>query len=308
MDEVSSIKKRNPWFAGLFSFLLAGLGQIYNGQPIKGIIYFVISQLVAFPPLIYMSVKGIISLKIIFSLLLVSFILEIIILVDAILVARRLKVYKLKWFNRWYIYIAIILIIGVPFLFIPTSTLFPQSYKVPSESMEPQLLVGDYFFASGKVGNIERGDIVVFYLNSNNEKMYVKRVIGLPGDHIIVTKSGELILNGKPLLKEGTLFQPPSYLPSKPSTLYMEHLELSHYIIAHDQNVEQQLSWDNTVPEGMLFVMGDHRTSSMDSRAFGPVEIEKIKGIAKVIYFSFTRGGKIRWDRIGLSLSNITPQ
>lgn len=308
MEEVTSIKKRNPWIAGLFSFLLAGLGQIYNGQPAKGIIYFVFAQLVSFPPLVYMSAKGIISLKIIFSVLLASLIVESIIVIDAIIIARRLKAYKLKWFNRWYVYLAIIFIIGVPFLFIPTATLFPQSYKVPSESMEPQLLVGDYFFASGKVDNIQRGEVVVFYLDDNNGKMYVKRVIGLPGDHIIVTKSGEVILNGKPLLREGALHQPPSYLPSRPATLYMEHLDLSHYIISHDQDNEQQLTWDNTVPEGMLFVMGDHRTSSMDSRVFGPVEIEKIKGIAKVVYFSSSSRGKIRWDRIGLNLSNIAPQ
>lgn len=307
MNKAHGVKKRNLWIAGLFSFLLAGLGQIYNGQALKGVIYFIVAQLVAFPPLVYMSVKGIISLKIIFWVLIASFIVEAIIVIDAILVARRLKAYTLRWFNRWYVYLIIILIIGVPFLFIPTATLFPQSYKVPSESMEPQLLRGDYFFASGKVDNIRRGDIVVFYLNGNNEKMYVKRVIGLPGDHVVVTKGGEVILNDQPLIRDGALQQPPSYYPSKPTSLFWEHLDLSHYIIAHDQNIEQHPTWDNTVPEGMIFVMGDHRTSSMDSRAFGPVEMDKVSGVAKAIYFSISPAWKIRWDRIGLNLSNTQP-
>ena len=307
MDEAHKVKKRNPWIAGILSFVLAGLGQIYNGQPLKGIVYFIIAQVVAFPPLIYMSVKGIISLKIIFSVLIASLVVEAVIVIDAILVARRLKAYALRWFNRWYVYLIIILIIGVPFLVIPTTTLFPQSYKVPSESMEPQLLRGDYFFASGKVDNIQRGDIVVFHLNQHNEKMYVKRVIGLPGDHVVVTKSGDVILNDQPLLRDGALNQPPSYNPTKPTSLFLEHLDLSHYVIAHDQNIEQHSTWDNTVPESMIFVMGDHRTASMDSRAFGPVEIDKISGIAKVIYFSISPALKIRWDRIGLNLSNPQP-
>lgn len=299
--------KRKPWIAGLLSFMLAGLGQLYNGQLVKGIIYFILAQLILFPPLVFMTKKGIVSLKIIFYVLLLSVILEVVMFIDAVAVAKRLKIYSLKWFNRWYNYLGIIVILSVPFLILPNSDIFPQSYKVPSESMEPQLLVGDYFFATQKTDVIKRGDIVVFRIG-DDKKTYVKRVIGLPGDHVEVTNSGEVILNGTPLLREGAMSVPPSYNPSKPSTLFLEHLDLAHYLIAHDQNNEHHFTYNNDVPEGHLFVMGDHRTSSMDSRIFGPIDIKKIDGIAQVIYFSLSPTYKIRWNRIGLILSNMSPK
>lgn len=132
-------------------------------------------------------------------------------------------------------------------------------YLVPSESMENTLQVGDRFVASGPLVNalsddIKRGDIVVFYNDLNwgdgKEQMpiYVKRVIALPGDHIAGDYDGTIWLNGNKLSEP--------YLKEQPGTL------------------KNRVAFDLTIPEGRLWVMGDNRDSSGDSRYYQDQEYQ----------------------------------
>ncbi|HLB59693.1 MAG TPA: signal peptidase I [Bdellovibrionota bacterium] len=297
-------RPRNPWLAVLFSLALGGLGQLYNGQLLKAVLFFLVAQFVVFPPLIYLNVKGIVSFEILLVVLGLSLAWEVVMAVDAWLVAKRERAYALRAFNRWYIYLLILIIVSTPFLMPPVLKIFPQPFKVPSSSMEPTLLPGDFFFSNSKAESAKRGDIVVFKIPTEKEKLFVKRVIGLPGDIVETTSHGIIIVNGERL--------PHTLVTSTAQGNSFQMLEENNgveYIINAGPNLDLQKEAQVVVPMGHLFVMGDNRPNSFDSRFFGPIPIKEVKGVAQVIYFSLISNNKpeIRWDRIGKKLSNPHP-
>jgi len=182
-----------------------------------------------------------------------------------------------------------------------------QPFSIPSGSMMPTLLVGDYLFVSkwsygfskysipfspplfeGRLlGSApDRGDVVVFRKPHEEETDYIKRLIGLPGDRIQV-RDGVLSINGKPVPREavgefvaddGTTV--PQYRETLPNGVSYLTLDLS-----------PSSAGDNTrefvVPDGHYFMMGDNRDNSLDSRFdVGYVPFENLVGKAQVIFFS----------------------
>lgn len=143
-----------------------------------------------------------------------------------------------------------------------------QPVRVEGTSMMPRLENHDRLFINKFVYHIEainRGDVVVFHYPLDPSKSYIKRVIGLPGDRIRIT-DGRVWLNGK-MLRE-------AYVPAK----YRDDDSMAAMV----------------VPEGSYFVMGDHRSISSDSRAFGPVERSLIYGKAEFIYWPAKDAGVVR--------------
>ena len=139
------------------------------------------------------------------------------------------------------------------------------AYWVPTESMVPTLLAGDRVFANKfiyRFSEPERGDIVVFESVNGGEEDLIKRVVALPGDEIEV-RNGTLLVNGeeqeeiyiKPQFPDGSVYGP------------------------------------EKVPEGYVFVMGDNRGNSADSRVFGLLPVENIEGEALVRLWPTTRLG-----------------
>jgi signal peptidase I len=179
---------------------------------------------------------------------------------------------------REYLEAAIIAVVLA--LFIRTFVI--QAYKIPSGSMEPTLLVGDHILVNKFIYGIKapfikktiipvsepkRGDIIVFAYPLDRKKDYIKRLIGLPGDEIQITDE-KIFINGK-------LFDAPFGV--------------------YDQNSRR----DNrlgpiVVPASGLFVMGDNRDHSYDSRYWGFVPLELVKGKAIIIYWSWPH-----WNRFG---------
>lgn len=188
-----------------------------------------------------------------------------------------------------------------------------QPFTIPSSSMVPTLLVGDYLFVSkfsygyskhslpwslplfsGRIWGDEpkRGDVAVFKLPSDPSIDYIKRVIGLPGDKVQVM-DGIVYLNGKPIKREtlGTYEHPDGGLPTMQ---YRETLDNGVSYITLDNNPHSE--GDNTsifeVPEGHYFMMGDNRDNSLDSRfGVGFVPYENLVGPAKMVAFSVSGGG-----------------
>ena len=174
-------------------------------------------------------------------------------------------------------------------------TFIVQAFKIPSGSMMDTLQVGDHilvnkFLYGTKIPftdiNIlpirepQRLDIIVFKYPEDESKDFIKRVIGEPGDVVEVRKK-KLYVNGTPLYETYTIQRDPEIHPPGIGS------PRDHF-------------GPFTVPPGSYFVMGDNRDQSLDSRFWGTVKFEKIKGKAFFIYWSWD-GVKswVRWDRIG---------
>ena len=196
-----------------------------------------------------------------------------------------------------------------------------QPFRVPSGSMEPTILPRDFVavnqFAYGlrlpvlnkkilSIGEPKRGDIVVFRYPGDPHVDYIKRVIGLPGDHLIY-QNKQLTINGKLIpqtyLKDGMDLESTSGFGNIPSTVFQEDLNGIKYLILQHTTGNQELSKvDVVIPDHMYFMMGDNRDNSGDSRFFGFVPENNLIGKAFFIWLSWgnlTTEGFIRWSRIG---------
>jgi signal peptidase I len=163
-----------------------------------------------------------------------------------------------------------------------------QAFKIPTGSMENNLLIGDHLLvnkfifgptplAIGRavlpVRTVRRGDIVVFKYPDEPDRDFIKRVIGLPGDTVEL-RNKKVYINGKPLDEPYVHFLTP------PSSEYQE-------VTSFD--VRERFG-PTTVPADQYFVMGDNRDNSQDSRYWGCLPRSYIKGKALVIYWSYESG------------------
>ncbi len=192
-----------------------------------------------------------------------------------------------------------------------------EAFKIPSGSMIPTLLIGDHIFVNKfaygfkipfsdlvtdhpiyvlKRKPPERGDIVVFIYPKDESFYYIKRVIGVPGDTVEL-RNKVLYINQKMISRDLTdrsqsekLFQSlddPKYT-SAHLDLFSEHLDQANHFILHDKtNYMSETYGPITVPQDSLFVMGDNRDFSNDSRFWGFVPMKNVKGKAMVIWLSF---------------------
>jgi len=211
-----------------------------------------------------------------------------------------------------------------------------QPFYIPSGSMRPTLLVGDYLFAakyaygyshyslplspnlfSGRIWGAEpqRGDVVIFRnTNPNNPDDFIKRLIGLPGDRVQVV-DGVLYINDKPVTRQRLGVVRDSDLTgvggNYPVTLYRETLDngVSYDVFDTIQNGLGDNTQEFVVRPGHYFMMGDNRDNSDDSRfSVGNVPAENLIGRANLIFFSIGNGASAwqiwrwpfdtRWERI----------
>ncbi len=194
-----------------------------------------------------------------------------------------------------------------------------QPYRVPTGSLEPTVMPGDFIavkqYTYGlrlpvtqikfyKVGEPKRGDIALFYWPEDTSVRFVKRVVGLPGDHIVY-KNKILTINGETMPQEfqGTKM---SEEPGEAPTLVI-HLKEKLNGITHDIYVRPDATdggdIDVMVPEGQYFMMGDNRDSSLDSRVWGFVPEENLIGQAFGVWMSWDSiHHNVRWKRIFTSI------
>lgn len=241
-----------------------------------------------------------------------------------------------------WIFIVFIVVVVRGFIFEP--------FKIPSKSMLPTLLVGDYIFVKRyayglripftklwlfEFGEPQRGDVVVFTHPEHEDVDFIKRVVGLPGDYIEL-REGELFLNGQKV--EQRDFDVISAEPKdncvarlakdaedsvpkalKPFPYFRQHKSYNkkverfdngnlHYVQRYFHPIELQ-EFAVKVPERSYFVMGDNRDQSLDSRFWGMVPRENLKGKAKMIWLSLNDEEtkcagipgitSVRWYRFG---------
>jgi len=177
-------------------------------------------------------------------------------------------------------------------------TFVVQAFKIPSSSMEPTLEVGDHLLVNKFIYGIkfpfigtkyfqfkkpQRGDIIVFIYPKDRSKDFIKRVIGTEGEKVQIVQN-KIYINNQ-------LIDDPwgHYDERSTSTKYLQPMERFGPV---------------TVPVNSLFVLGDNRDNSQDSRFWGFVNVNEVKGKALIIYFSWDRYAqslleKVRWARFG---------
>jgi signal peptidase I len=210
-----------------------------------------------------------------------------------------------------------------PFLIAAVIALFirqfvVEAFKIPSGSMIPTLTIGDHLlvnkfiygpripFTDKRIFTWEkpkRGEIIVFKYPENEKKNFIKRVIGVPGDKIQII-NGKLILNDQYMPITPVESQEPGKNDPEPvfaePRIFDEQLGAVTHRIQYLTDQSQKNFGPEFVPSDSVFVMGDNRDNSQDSRVWGFVKFEKILGRAFIIYWSWDGDGRwVRWERIG---------
>ncbi|CAB5094020.1 Signal peptidase I (EC [Olavius algarvensis associated proteobacterium Delta 3] len=173
-------------------------------------------------------------------------------------------------------------------------TFIVQAFKIPSGSMKETLLIGDHILVNKFVYGVKipflqkilipvktprRGDIIVFRFPEEPDKDFIKRVIGIPGD-VVEIKSKQVYINGKPMNHDFGMHNDPRVIPG---------------MIQPRDNYGPK-----TVPDNGYFVLGDNRDHSYDSRFWGFVDLQAVRGKAFMIYWSWDKQDfGVRWGRIG---------
>ena len=169
-------------------------------------------------------------------------------------------------------------------------TFVVQAFKIPSGSMLPTLQIGDHILVNkfiygprlevpltqwslGQLPGFREpraGDVVVFIYPKERDKDFIKRIVAVAGQ-TVESRGNALLIDGKKVEDAHAHYEK------------RDHVDFGPY----------------TVPAGHVFVMGDNRDESYDSRFWGPVPIQDIKGLAMVIYWSWGGEHYVRWDRLG---------
>ncbi|MFT6387711.1 MAG: signal peptidase I [Cellvibrionaceae bacterium] len=269
-------KNRSPFVAGILGILSPGLGLLYVGKGRMALLTPIFMLLL----IAILSWSRLILLPVGYWLLIVGLIVFV---VGAIVVACRYAgmatAAPKQCYQRWYIYILFIVVVQAGFMVMEgnsRSTIFGfETHRIPSGSMQPILVAGDFILADSWAyasQSVEVGDVVTFDYPSRPSQVWIKRVIGLPGDQIE-------IVNGVVTVSGVKLDEP--------------------YIDMDNNLTTANSSYSTVVPQGQYFVLGDNRDNSADSRIWGFVPHENIRAKLVNIWFALDKNG-IQFERIGL--------
>jgi signal peptidase I len=249
---------RKKWLAVVMSMITPGMGQIYNGELIRGISYFAIFLALfatGFRWLVLLPDRLLIVGAL--AAIMISTAVFVAIIIDAYRQAAAIgTAYQLKSYNRWYFYVAVwllgsVLISGSVYDYVKQNIV--EAYKIVGSSMEPVVLKGDRVLADKTAFRRmapKKGDIIIFVYPDDRSKVFIKRIEGLPDDEIARPNGSK-----------------------------------------------------ETVPHGMIYVLGDNRDQSVDSRNFGFVPLRDVIGKVRQVYYSSGDDG-VRWNRVGKALGD----
>ena len=262
---------RKPWLAGLLSFLVPGLGQVYNGQTRRGLILLGVAA--GWQALGIGAAEAfrwwVVSLAGYFLLCCATGL-------DALRLARPLKNFRPGPKNSAILYTGCVVALATVSLFagLAEDAYYPV-YPVTQTSMRPTLRTGDHLRCESLRPRdiIRRGQLVVFQYPSEHSLIFVKRVVGLPGE-VVEVEDGLVYINGDPI-------------------------EEGYYAVRNRGSKSLDMPAARLAPDE-YYVMGDNRYASFDSRSYGPVNRARMLATPLYIVYSVGDDGAWRGDRIGL--------
>jgi len=300
---------RKPRLALGAGLLMPGLGQLYLGDLPRGLC-FLLGSALAVPAAVQLALSGPQQLLcfVVFAGVLVAMALYVWSAWDAFRVSRRATSEPLHSWQRPSVY-ALYVVASYVFVLAPLTASVRrdllEAFVVPSTSMSPGILPGDRIFADktiGQPGGIKlwRGALVVFIYPNDRTNLFIKRVVGLPGDHVEVDGT-MLRVNGQSISQGPSDEAIPSALEGLRA--FRERGDRGQYTVLWPERdsstTSAQSATSFVVPDGQVLVLGDNRAASVDSRRFGTVPVADVKGVARQIWFSLSARDGVRWSRLG---------
>ena len=293
-EQVTKITKpRNGFIAFLLSLLFPGLGQVYNGQPKKAIIFF---GLLLLFPLLFCLTRGMIFFYGLLSFFVVGIALRIYIIFDGVTNAKQQKEYILKPYNTWYYYTLMAIgMLVISMVYDINSVLGTQTFKIAAGSNEPTFQIGDWLVAdmrAYKNNEPDYGDIAVF--SKPDGQIYTFRIVGCPDDNIELIDN-IVSVNGKP--SKATFIRETTF-DEMPVVELEEELPNGHKHLIYKFKQPYDSTKTNikniVVPPDSYYLLGDNRDNAYDSRYEGFISKDRIKG--RIIYSYWGQAGRQRMN------------
>lgn len=262
-------RRRRPTVAAVLSILLPGLGHLYSGRPRLGVVFvgltvvmYLLSGLCIRVLLLLYASQPRYLLVWIVALGIAALSFLVVAAWHAATAARKADVIRLHWYNRWYFYGTVLVVVNILVLPWLPDALPLRPFRISTEAMAPTLRTGDRVLALMyfHLRDPERGDVVVFRSPGGSRSFNLKRVVGLPGETLTLL-GNEVLVDGQREVDKWGRNQHPSTSSGRPPVVV-------------------------TVPIDGVFVMGDNRPNSYDSRHFGVVPLDSVFGRALTIYSS----------------------
>ena len=295
MNKTHSIDLRRPWIAAILSFIMPGLGQVYSGTLPRGLIWMLLCGISSVAGLLLLSHPTAYSWTLGCAAGLAQVAIWIAGAIDSYRCALRCKAdYELKDYNRWYVYV-LLLLMGTGSLLsyaLNVRDQLIQPFRISGASMYPTLSPHDRFIAvknAYRNSDPQRGDLVLFTNPNNRREFWIKRAIALAGDTVAV-KDGNLYVNGVKLSLESI---GPGAVSGTTGHIFDEDNNGAKYRIFISQGPPAPDFPESIVPKYECFVMSDNRNEARDSRYFGPIPITGILGKFNYRYWPIASAGRI---------------
>lgn len=296
--------RRRPLTAVVLSLIEPGLGHVYCGRIVKGLVLLSLSTLLVAVVMVMWGLSlGRSQQIVVGTALFASLVIWLVAVIDSYYLARHTRAdYELKDYNHWAVYVLFMLISsggGGVQMSLGIRSNYLEAFRVPTSNMYPTIHPGDRLLASKAAyrdTDPKRGDIVIFPDPNNRRVTFVSRVVALPGDRVAV-KNGEVVINGKKLehlpVREP---QPPTSKHAAEGNVFYEiNGQAKYQIMLSTETTEQSADVaELTIPKYHCFVISDNRNHSRDSRHFGAICLAGIKGRFDYLYWPVDD-----WKRVG---------
>lgn len=309
---MSATQAKNLWLAILFWLVSTFVSMLYLRQPVRGGAY-LCAEIMCL-----LSAGLLLSPQDPWAQIILPYgflVLRIAGLIDTIRLIQRVQI-KDQWYSKASSLPMVISLMFISLLLV--RLLVYEPVRIPGRSMEPTLLAGDYLIMQKKAGHagygqfqyqvtpptsspqVYRGQIIIFKYPKDPSKLYIKRVIGLPGDQLYYSNH-KLVINGH-IVKQKKVLYGISETDNFTSYTYEETLGTVQYKIKNINKGKNGPHWSLTIPAGKYFVLGDNRSNSQDSREWGLVPASHIVGRPHKIFWSRDIDDQVRWRRLGMNL------